>query len=110
LANCNDLPSISTNSKAITSRYCILSFKKAYDTTPDASKGELLADTRFKLDPDFITNQIAPAFLKRMLERIPLLLTEGIDYGSGDAALLEAQEKSQHREAVCSGRGIRGTG
>ncbi|MEG4322000.1 MULTISPECIES: DUF5906 domain-containing protein [unclassified Microcoleus] len=96
LANCNILPSISTDSKAITSRYCILSFKKIYDTNPDLSKGELQADPRFKLDQDFIANQIAPAFLKRMLERIPLLLIEGIDYGSGDAALPEAQEKSQH--------------
>jgi putative DNA primase/helicase len=31
-----------------------------------------------------------------MLERIPLILAEGINYGSGDAALREAQEKSQH--------------
>jgi len=63
---------------------------------PDLSKGELQADPRFKLDPDFIADQIAPAFLKRMLERIPLILAEGINYGSGDAALPEAQEKSQH--------------
>lgn len=96
LANCNILPSISTDSKAITSRYCILSFKKIYDMSPDLSKGELQADPRFKLDPDFIADQIAPAFLKRMLERIPLILEEGINYGSGDAALREAQEKSQH--------------
>jgi len=96
LANCNILPSISTDSKAITSRYCILSFKKIYDMNPDLSKGELQADPRFKLDPDFIADQIAPAFLKRMLELIPLILAEGINYGSGDAALREAQEKSQH--------------
>ncbi|MEG4535396.1 DUF5906 domain-containing protein [Microcoleus sp. D2_18a_D3] len=96
LANCNILPSISTDSKAITSRYCILSFKKIYDMNPDLSKGELQADPRFKLDPDFIADQVAPAFLKRMLERIPLILEEGINYGSGDAALREAQEKSQH--------------
>lgn len=96
LANCNILPSISTDSKAITSRYCILSFKKIYDMNPDLSKGELQADPRFKLDPHFIADQIAPAFLKRMLERIPLILEEGINYGSGDAALREAQEKSQH--------------
>lgn len=31
-----------------------------------------------------------------MLERIPLLLVQGINYGSSDAALREAQEKSQH--------------
>jgi len=96
LANCNILPSISTDSKAITSRYCILSFKKIYDMNPDLSKGELQADPRFKLDPNFIADQVAPAFLKKMLECIPLVLAEGINYGSGDEALRQAQEKSQH--------------
>ena len=34
--------------------------------------------------------------LNMMLARIPVILAEGIDYGSGDAALREAQEKSNH--------------
>ncbi|MCC3410169.1 MAG: helicase superfamily 3, partial [Microcoleus sp. PH2017_10_PVI_O_A] len=62
----------------------------------DATKGELEADPRFKEDPNFILERIAPALLNRMLERIPLLLTQGINYGSSDAALRKAQEKSQH--------------
>ncbi|WP_377477864.1 MAG: hypothetical protein P2A85_14010 [Microcoleus anatoxicus] len=96
LANCNVLPSISSDAEAIRSRYCILSFKKTYVVGADSSKGELEADPRFKEDPNFILERIAPALLNRMLERIPLLLAQGINYGSSDAALREAQEKSQH--------------
>ncbi|TAG97464.1 MAG: helicase superfamily 3 [Oscillatoriales cyanobacterium] len=96
LANCNVLPSISSDAEAIRSRYCILSFKKTYVVGADSGKGELEADPRFKENPDFILERIAPALLNRMLERIPLLLTQGINYGSSDAALREAQEKSQH--------------
>ncbi|MEG4011712.1 MULTISPECIES: DUF3854 domain-containing protein [unclassified Microcoleus] len=96
LANCNVLPSISSDAEAIRSRYCILSFKKTYAVGADSGKGQLEADPRFKEDPNFILERIAPALLNRMLERIPLLLAEGINYGSSDAALREAQEKSQH--------------
>lgn len=96
LANCNVLPSISSDAEAIRSRYCILSFKKTYVVGASVGKGELEADPRFKEDPNFILERIAPALLNRMLERIPLLLTQGINYGSSDAALRQAQEKSQH--------------
>ncbi|WP_293125529.1 DUF5906 domain-containing protein [Microcoleus sp. bin38.metabat.b11b12b14.051] len=96
LANCNVLPSISSDAEAIRSRYCILSFKKTYVVGASIGKGELEADPRFKEDPNFVVEQIAPALLNEMLKRIPLLLTQGINYGSSDAALREAQEKSQH--------------
>ncbi|MEG3863625.1 DUF5906 domain-containing protein [Microcoleus sp. herbarium12] len=96
LANCNVLPSISSDAEAIRSRYCILSFKKTYVVGADAAKGQLEADPRFKEDPNFVLERIASALLNRMLERIPLVLTQGINYGSSDAALREAQEKSQH--------------
>lgn len=96
LANCNVLPSISSDAEAIRSRYCILSFKKTYVVGADSNKGQLEADPRFKEDPDFILERVAPALFNRMLERIPLLLAQGINYGSSDAALREAQEKSQH--------------
>jgi putative DNA primase/helicase len=96
LANCNVLPSISSDAEAIRSRYCILSFKKTYVVGADSNEGQLEADPRFKEDPSFVLEQIAPALLNKMLERIPLLLAQGINYGSSDAALREAQEKSQH--------------
>jgi len=96
LANCNAVPSITSDAEAIRSRYCIVGFKKTYAVKADASKGQLEADPRLKLDKDFILKQIAPAMLNMMLARIPAILTEGIDYGSGDVALREAQEKSNH--------------
>lgn len=46
LANCNVLPSISSDAEAIRSRYCILSFKKTYVVGASAGKGELEADPR----------------------------------------------------------------
>jgi phage/plasmid-associated DNA primase len=96
LANCNLLPSISSDAEAIKSRYSILSFKKTYVVGAVASKGEMEADPRFKEDPNFVLEKIAPALLNRMLERLPLVLKEGIDYNSTNTALRAAQEKSNH--------------
>ncbi|MEG5037248.1 DUF5906 domain-containing protein [Microcoleus sp. AT3-D2] len=96
LANCNKLPSITGGTAAIDDRYGILSFKKTYKRGAVASQGELEADPRFKDDPDFIMERIAPAMLNKMLERMPLLLTEGIDYNATREAMREAQEESRH--------------
>ncbi|MEG3975201.1 DUF3854 domain-containing protein, partial [Microcoleus sp. herbarium8] len=96
LANCNKLPSITGGTAAIDDRYGILSFKKTYKRGAVASQGELEADPRFKDDPDFILERIAPAMLNKMLERMPLLLTEGIDYKATREAMREAQEESRH--------------
>ena len=96
LANCNKLPSITGGTAAIDDRYGILSFKKTYKRGAVASQGELEADPRFKDDPDFILERIAPAMLNKMLERMPLLLAEGIDYNATREAMREAQEESRH--------------
>ncbi|MEG3906518.1 DUF5906 domain-containing protein [Microcoleus sp. w2-18bC1] len=96
LANCNKLPSITGGTAAIDDRYGILSFKKTYKRAAVASQGELEADPRFKDDPDFILERIAPAMLNKMLERMPLLLAEGIDYNATREAMREAQEESRH--------------
>jgi putative DNA primase/helicase len=73
-----------------------LSFKKTYKRNADPSQGELEADPRFKDDENFILEGIAPAMLNKMLERLPLLLTEGIDYKATREAMREAQEESRH--------------
>jgi putative DNA primase/helicase len=95
-ANCNKLPSITGGMAAIDDRYGILSFKKTYKRDADPSQGELEADPRFKDDENFIFERIAPAMLNKMLERLPLLLTEGIDYKATREAMREAQEESRH--------------
>ncbi|MEG4074812.1 hypothetical protein QUA30_19305 [Microcoleus sp. Pol14C2] len=96
LANCNKLPSITGGTAAIDDRYGILSFKKTYKRGADPSQGELEADPRFKDDENFIFERIAPAMLNKMLERLPLLLKEGIDYKATREAMREAQEGSRH--------------
>jgi phage/plasmid-associated DNA primase len=96
LANCNKLPSITGGMEAITSRYSILKFEKTFVVGADPSRGELEADPRFKDDPDFIRDRIAPALLNKLLERLPLVLTEGIDHSVTDDAMREAQEESRH--------------
>ncbi|MEG3972319.1 DUF5906 domain-containing protein [Microcoleus sp. T2B6] len=95
-ANCNKLPSITGGTAAIDDRYGILSFKKTYKHNADPSQGELEADPRFKDDENFILERIAPAMLNKMLERLPLLLKEGIDYKATREAMREAQEESRH--------------
>jgi putative DNA primase/helicase len=95
-ANCNKLPSITGGTAAIDDRYGILRFNKTYKRNADPSQGELEADPRFKDDERFILERIAPAMLKKMLERLPLLLTEGIDYKATREAMREAQEESRH--------------
>ncbi|MEG3970970.1 DUF5906 domain-containing protein [Microcoleus sp. T2B6] len=96
LANCNKLPSITGGTAAIDDRYSILSFGKTYKRNADPSQGELEADPRFKDDENFILERIAPAMLNKMLERLPLLLKEGIDYKAIREAMREAQEESRH--------------
>ncbi|WP_293158269.1 MULTISPECIES: DUF5906 domain-containing protein [unclassified Microcoleus] len=95
-ANCNKLPSITGGTAAIDDRYGILSFKKTYKRGADLSAGELEADPRFKDDENFILERIAPATLNKMLEQLPLLLTEGVDYKATQEAMREAQEESRH--------------
>jgi putative DNA primase/helicase len=95
-ANCNKLPSITGGTSAIDDRYGILRFDKTYVRNAIAAEGQLEADPRFKDDEKFILEQIAPAMLNKMLERFPLLLTEGIDYKATKDAMQNAQEESRH--------------
>jgi phage/plasmid-associated DNA primase len=95
-ANCNKLPSITGGTSAIDDRYGILRFDKTYARNPIAAEGQLQADPRFKDDEKFILEQVAPAMLNKLLERLPLLLSEGIDYKATKDAMQKAQEESRH--------------
>jgi putative DNA primase/helicase len=95
-ANCNKLPSITGGTAAIDDRYGILKFDKTYVRNAIAAEGQLEADPRFKDDEKFILEQIAPAMLNKLLERLPLLLAEGIDYKATKDAMQKAQEESRH--------------
>jgi putative DNA primase/helicase len=95
-ANCNKLPSITGGTSAIDDRYGILRFDKTYVRNAIAAEGQLEADPRFKDDEKFILEQVAPAMLNKLLERLPLLLSEGIDYKATKDAMQKAQEDSHH--------------
>jgi putative DNA primase/helicase len=95
-ANCNKLPSITGGTSAIDDRYGILRFDKTYVRNAIAAEGQLEADPRFKDDEKFILEQVAPAMLNKLLERLPLLLSEGIDYKATKDAMQKAQEESHH--------------
>src|SRR4028118_1252961 len=95
-ANCNKLPSITGGTSAIDDRYGILRFDKTYVRNAIAAEGQLEADPRFKDDEKFILEQVAPAILNKLLERLPLLLSEGIDYKATKEAMQKAQEESRH--------------
>jgi putative DNA primase/helicase len=95
-ANCNKLPSITGGTSAIDDRYGILRFDKTYARNAIAAEGQLEADPRFKDDEKFILEQVAPAMLNKLLERLPLLLAEGIDYKATKDAMQKAQEESRH--------------
>jgi putative DNA primase/helicase len=95
-ANCNKLPSITGGTAAIDDRYGILRFDKTYARNAIAAEGQLEADPRFKDDEKFILEQVAPAMLNKLLERLPLLLSEGIDYKATKDAMQKAQEESRH--------------
>jgi putative DNA primase/helicase len=95
-ANCNKLPSITGGTSAIDDRYGILRFDKTYARNAIAAEGQLEADPRFKDDEKFILEQIAPAMLNKLLERLPVLLSEGIDYKATKDAMQKAQEESHH--------------
>jgi len=95
-ANCNKLPSITGGTSAIDDRYGILRFDKTYVRNAIAAEGQLEADPRFKDDEKFILEQVAPAMLNKLLERLPRLLSEGIDYKATKDAMQKAQEDSHH--------------
>jgi putative DNA primase/helicase len=95
-ANCNKLPSITGGTSAIDDRYGILRFDKTYVRNAIAAEGQLEADPRFKDDEKFILEQVAPAMLNKLLERLPLLFSEGIDYKATKDAMQKAQEESRH--------------
>lgn len=106
LGNCNELPTISSGLEAIRRRYAILTFNKTYKRNADPGKGELEADPRLKNDPAFVRDRIAPALLNKMLERIPLMLKEGINYAATDEAMRIAQEDSRHLWAFAREAGV----
>ena len=94
--NCNKLPIIKAVDEAIRSRWAFLEFPYTFKTDADPSLGEIEADPRFRYDPDFLKNKVAPALLNEILSALETLLEEGINYESCTKTLEEAQKESCH--------------
>jgi putative DNA primase/helicase len=96
LFNVNDTPKLQGTLEAITSRYGVLTFNKTFKIGADKSKGELEADPRFKYDPNFLQEEVLPAFLNRVLDALSKLMSEGIDYSCTQKALEDIQAENSH--------------
>lgn len=106
LFNVNRLPHIKTGLDSITSRWAIIDFNKTFKSNPKPERGELLADPRFKEDNDFLTQEVAPAFLNYLLQALADFARQGIDYDSINASLEDIQEESTHLWTLIKDLGI----
>jgi len=106
LFNINDLPNLNGSLEAIQSRYAILNFLKTFKIGADPSKGEIEADPRFKYDPEFVSEQVLPAFLNRVLQALMDLMREGIDYEPTRQTLEGIQAQNSHLFQFCQDVGL----
>lgn len=106
LFNINDTPNMRGILEAITSRWGALSFIYTFKIGADPSKGEIEADPRFKYDPDFMRNQVLPAFLNRVLQALSDLMEHGIDYSCTQKALEDIQRENSHLFQFCQDVGL----
>lgn len=104
--NINEAPNLQAGLEAIQSRWAVLSFNKTYKVGADLSKGELEADSRFRYDPEFLQTEVVPALLNRVLEALPKLMDEGINYSCTQKALESIQQKTNHLWAFASEVGL----
>ncbi len=97
LFNLNKTPALQGVGEAILSRIAALEFKKVFKNNPDPSNpNELQADPRFAYDPDFIREEVAPAFLNKMISGLQVLIEEGIDYSCTHAAFDSMKKENNH--------------
>ncbi len=96
LFNANDTPKLQGTMEAIASRYAVLTFNKTFKIGANPELGEVEADPRFKYDPDFLSYEVLPAFLNRVLDALRRLMSEGIDYSCTQKALEDIQAENSH--------------
>lgn len=106
LFNINELPRLKGVMEAIASRYAVLLFDKTYKVNADVAKGEIEADSRFKYDPEFLSQFVLPAFLNRLLCELSNLMEYGVDYSSTEKALLDIQCENSHLLQFASDVGL----
>ena len=93
LFNVNSLPQIN-NMDALLTRFAEIRFSKTYAARPKA--GELQADPKFRYDFKFLTKEVCPAFLNRMVEGLIATVKYGIDYSPTDHLIQKMKQKTNH--------------
>lgn len=104
--NVNKMPKIKSGLDSIKTRFAVLDFNKTFASKPDPSKGELFADPRFKYSPQFVTEEVCPALLNRILAELTILAKEGIDYEGIASSFEDIQEDSNHLWSFVKDSGI----
>lgn len=105
--NINSSPNLERKLQAIIDRIAIVQFRKVFKTSPNSNNpNELLADSRFAYDKDFIANDVAPAFLNKMLRALTDLCDSGIDYSCTETSFKDIQQANNHLFQFCSDVGI----
>ncbi|NCX94537.1 MAG: hypothetical protein EBX40_07660, partial [Gammaproteobacteria bacterium] len=95
LFNTNQPPKMTGSFNSSSSRYAVIQFSKTFKDNP-SGPGEIKADPRFKNDPKFITEHVAPAFLNYLLFALTRVAADGIDYGPLDQTLREVRGRASH--------------
>ena len=103
--NLNKDPSLTGEQAAIETRFHVFKFRKTFMATP-TEPNHLQADPKLKDDPDFIQQQICPAFLNWLLEGMSLSIADGIDYTTGSQAMQDVRRASCHLWDFCDSIGL----
>lgn len=106
--NVNELPKISSSQESITSRYYILRFNNVFKKNHDESKGwEHEADSRLKEDEQFISENILPALLNRLIKGFKDILVDAVDYSVNAEFMQEVKEMNNHFKEFIREAGIK---
>jgi putative DNA primase/helicase len=104
LFNLNELPNLYGTSQAAMDRFAPITFEKTFvsvDKYDPANKNHMIADPRFKYDPQFIAKSVAPAFLNCLLQELHNLMELGIDYSCTENKLDQIQKDNNHLFDFC---------
>ncbi|MFM5983882.1 MAG: DUF5906 domain-containing protein, partial [Sphaerospermopsis kisseleviana] len=93
------------NLEAIASRYSIVPFTKKFVVNPIHSN-ELLADSRYAYDSDWVKSEVLPALLNYLVEGFKAIFSEGIDYSVFSEAMESNRLAAIHLFQFCNDVGL----
>lgn len=93
------------NLEAIASRYSIVPFTKKFVVNPTHSN-ELLADSRYAYDTDWVKQNVLPALLNYLVEGFTAIFSEGIDYSVFSEVMESNRLGAVHLFQFCNDAGV----